>query len=202
MAAPESPSQLERVLREAREALESTGRRWALVGGLAVSVRAEPRFTRDVDLAVSVAGDDDAERLVREFQGQGYHVVESVEQVATGRLATVRLQPPSAGGQGAVLDLLFASSGIEAEIVERASRVEVFPDLDLPVASLADLIAVKVLARDDRLRPQDAADLRALVDRASAADLAAARDALKLVTERGFDRGRELQSQLDWALHG
>ncbi len=202
MAAPESPSQLERVLREAREALASTGRRWALVGGLAVSVRAEPRFTRDVDLAVSVAGDDDAERLVRELQGQGYQVVESVEQVATGRLATVRLQPPSVGGQGAVLDLLFASSGIEAEIVERASRVEVFPDLDLPVASLADLIAVKVLARDDRLRPQDAADLRALVDLASAADLAAARDALRLVTERGFDRGRELQSQLDRALHG
>jgi hypothetical protein len=27
---------------------------WALIGGLAVSVRAEPRFTRDIDLAVAV----------------------------------------------------------------------------------------------------------------------------------------------------
>jgi hypothetical protein len=31
------------------------GRRFALVGGLAVSVRAEVRFTRDVDIVVSKA---------------------------------------------------------------------------------------------------------------------------------------------------
>ena len=37
--------------------------RLALVGGLAVSARAEPRFTRDVDLAVAVVSDDEAERL-------------------------------------------------------------------------------------------------------------------------------------------
>lgn len=31
--------------------LATLERGWALVGGLAVSVRTEPRFTRDVDLA-------------------------------------------------------------------------------------------------------------------------------------------------------
>lgn len=35
----------------------------ALVGGLAVSVRTEPRFTRDVDLAVGVVDDAEAETL-------------------------------------------------------------------------------------------------------------------------------------------
>lgn len=35
--------------------LRATGKSFALVGGLAVSVRAEVRFTRDVDLVVSVA---------------------------------------------------------------------------------------------------------------------------------------------------
>ena len=34
--------------------LERGGRKFALVGGLAVSVRAEVRFTRDVDLVVGV----------------------------------------------------------------------------------------------------------------------------------------------------
>jgi hypothetical protein len=34
---------------------------FALVGGLAVSVHVEPRFTRDIDLAVAVAGDAKAE---------------------------------------------------------------------------------------------------------------------------------------------
>jgi hypothetical protein len=34
---------------------------WALIGGLAVSVRAEPRTTRDLDVALSVSGDPEAE---------------------------------------------------------------------------------------------------------------------------------------------
>ena len=43
------------------------GRRFALVGGLAVSVRAEVRFTRDVDIAVAVADDPEAESLTYEL---------------------------------------------------------------------------------------------------------------------------------------
>jgi hypothetical protein len=36
----------------------------AMVGGLAVSARAEPRFTRDLDFAVAVANDDEAAHYV------------------------------------------------------------------------------------------------------------------------------------------
>ena len=35
-----------------------------LVGGLAVSVRCDPRFTRDVDLAIALQNDTQAEALV------------------------------------------------------------------------------------------------------------------------------------------
>ena len=35
-----------------------------LIGGLAVSARTEPRFTRDLDLAVSVTSDHEAESRV------------------------------------------------------------------------------------------------------------------------------------------
>jgi hypothetical protein len=38
---------------------------FALVGGLAVSVRTEPRFTRDADRAVAVTSDAEAEALIR-----------------------------------------------------------------------------------------------------------------------------------------
>jgi hypothetical protein len=41
-----------------------------LIGGLAVSVRAEPRFTRDIDLAVAVTDDRDAESLSPSFSRQ------------------------------------------------------------------------------------------------------------------------------------
>ena len=50
------------VLRQAALDLEAIGARWAVIGGLAVAFRAEPRFTKDVDLAV--AGDREAEGIV------------------------------------------------------------------------------------------------------------------------------------------
>lgn len=46
---------LERGLEAAVTALDGLGAAWALVGGLAVSLRAEPRLTRDADLAVATA---------------------------------------------------------------------------------------------------------------------------------------------------
>ncbi|HVS66741.1 MAG TPA: nucleotidyl transferase AbiEii/AbiGii toxin family protein [Thermoanaerobaculia bacterium] len=166
-----------------------------MVGGLAVSARAEPRFTRDVDLAVAVDDDAHAERLVRSLQSAGYLPLEVIEQEATGRLATVRLQPPGGDEHGVVLDLLFASSGIEPELVARATSLEVFPELALPVARLSDLIAVNVLARDDEERPQDAADLCALKARAADSDLVEARRALELIS--GYHRNRGLRARLE-----
>ena len=53
---------VEAALRQIATDLNSRHQRWALVGGFAVSVRAEPRFTRDV--AVAVPDDNAAEGLV------------------------------------------------------------------------------------------------------------------------------------------
>jgi len=52
------------LLRQISALLDKQHQAWALVGGLAVSVRTEPRFTRDLDLAVAVADDRAAEDLV------------------------------------------------------------------------------------------------------------------------------------------
>jgi len=97
------------------------------VGGLAVSVRTEPRFTRDADIAVLVADDRDAEALVRALQARRWRVVAAIEQEAARRLATVRLAPADEGVLGTVVDLLFASSGIEPEIVAAADPIEAVP---------------------------------------------------------------------------
>lgn len=86
---------------------------WALVGGLAVSVRAEPRFTRDVDVVVAVDGDAGAEAVARSMMSNGYEMLATIEQEETSRLATVRLVPPMPEVRSVVVDLLFASSGIE-----------------------------------------------------------------------------------------
>ncbi len=47
--------------------LAHSGRAFALVGGLAVSARTDPRFTRDADLVVSVPDDGGAEITARGY---------------------------------------------------------------------------------------------------------------------------------------
>ncbi len=108
-----------------------------------------------------------------------------------GRLATVRLTR-SSEPQGPVIDLLFASSGIEPEIVATAEPIEVLPHLTIGVARTGHLLALKVLSRDDVGRPQDLVDLRALLRVASPNELARARASLALITDRGYHRGRDL----------
>lgn len=192
-------SPVERALRRLRTDLGELDRRWALVGGLAVSARAEPRTTRDVDAAVATEGDADAESLLFGLQNAGYRVVTLVEQRAAGRLATARLLHREVELSSVYIDLLFASSGIEPDIVAVAEDLEVLPQLSVSVAKIGHLIALKVLARDDRRRPQDADDIRALLLEATDRDRDDARRAVALIETRGFHRERPLSALLEQA---
>jgi hypothetical protein len=55
---------------------------------------------------------------------------------------------------------------------------------------------MKLLARDDRRRPADADDLAALAAIANPADWSAAEEAVRLISERGYGRDRDLVSAL------
>ncbi|MGH4014272.1 MAG: nucleotidyl transferase AbiEii/AbiGii toxin family protein [Pseudonocardiaceae bacterium] len=194
-------NRVESALRRIASELDSRQVRWALVGGFAVSARTEPRFTRDVDVAVLVESDGAAEQLVRSLTAEGYSLGALVEQDAVGRLATVRLISPGADDVGVVVDLIFATAGIEAEIVADAEVLEILPAISMPVATVGHLVALKLLARDDETRPQDAADLRALALALGPEDRTTARTAVELIMERGFARGRSLSVMLDEYLH-
>lgn len=186
---------LEAALRRITRDLDAAGCKWAIVGGLAVSARAEPRTTRDVDVAVSVTTDAEAEALVRLLQAGRYRVQTVIEHEARKRLAAARLALPEP--EDVLVDLLFASSGIETEIAIEAQLLDLLPDLTAPVATLGHLLALKILARDDRTRPQDSDDIRALLREAHPSDLESTRLALQLIEQRGFHRGRRLVQQLD-----
>lgn len=188
---------LEAILRAAALDLADLRLRWALVGGLAVSARTEPRFTRDVDLVIAVRGDQDAEQAVHTLQRRGYGVHALVEEAAAGRLATARLAPRGEDEAGIVLDVLFASSGIEPEIAGSAEPLEILPGLRVPVASVGHLLALKLLSRDDRTRPQDQVDLVQLLRVAEPGDIEAARHAVALIHSRGFQRDRDLPRDLE-----
>jgi predicted nucleotidyltransferase len=190
-------NRVESALVRVSEDLESLEVRWALVGGFAVSVRTEPRLTRDVDVAIAVQSDHEAERVVRELVGLGWRPIEIVEQEAISRVATARLTHIGDDLDDVLLDVLFASCGIENEIAEAAERIEVLPAIVLPVATRSHLIAMKLLARDDRSRPQDADDLAVLIRRASPEELNDVRGALGLIMNRGFNRRRNLLALFD-----
>jgi predicted nucleotidyltransferase len=183
-------------LRQTADVLSELGQPWALVGGLAVSIRSEPRFTRDVDLAVSVAGDEDAEALVSTFVARGFRLRFSLEQEALGRLAAVRLAPPSEPDEGIVVDLLFASSGIEAEICQEAEPLEIVPGLAVPVATAGHLVIMKLLALAPD-RPQDEVDLQALLATLAPGDRERARAAAARIEQIGANRSKALREELE-----
>jgi hypothetical protein len=183
-------SPVESALRRAVADLDALKVRWALIGGLAVSVRSVPRFTKDLDFAIAVANDSEAEDVVHQLRGRGYQPVEVLEQEYVERLSGVRLER---SGSDVIADLLFASSGIENEVVTSATRLEVLPRLSAPVATTGHLIALKTLAG----RNQDLTDLGSLIPAASTEDLDMAREAVRLIHARGFNREQDVAADLD-----
>lgn len=184
------PSAPERALADIADVLVRLGRPFALIGGLAVSVRGEIRFTRDVDLVVLVSDDADAETLIFDLRAEGYLPVATVEHTRHGRLATARL----ASSVGVVVDLMFANCGIEPEIVDRATMVR-FEDVGtIPVASSEELVAMKVLSMTDK-RLQDRLDAQRLIAHGTV-DLERVRGNLRLIAERRYERGQDLEAKL------
>jgi predicted nucleotidyltransferase len=172
-------------------ALRQENVKGCIVGGLAVSARCDPRFTRDVDIAVVVDTDEHAEALMHALASHGLQMAGLVEQEAVGRLAMVRLSTED----GLSVDLLIASSGIETEVVTNAEILEVVQGVLLPVARTGHLIALKLLSVAPG-RETDAADLRNLAAVATQDEWNLASEAVAQIQDRGYARGRQLDAEL------
>lgn len=125
-----------------------------------------------------------------------YKVLTCLEHEVQSRLSTVRLLPPGQDEDGFVVDLLFASSGIEPELAAAATELEVLPGVYVPVATIGHLLALKVLAMDDATRPQDRIDILALLEYADESEVARAQESIALITARGFNRSKNLSERL------
>lgn len=172
---------------------DALGTRYALIGGVAVSLRSEPRFTQDIDWAVAVSDDRQAEEVAHGLVRRGYRIETTIENAAHDRMATLRMVFP---GDRLLVDVLFASSGIEPEIAAAAETVEAFRGVRIPVARTGHLIALKLLSYDDEARVQDKADLRGLMLVATDDEIELATTAVGLIEARGYARGRDLRADL------
>ncbi|NOT48756.1 MAG: hypothetical protein HOP17_13530 [Acidobacteria bacterium] len=95
------------------------------------------------------------------------------------------------------MDLLFDSTGVEREVFESSSKIEIFPGLTPQVASRSSLIALKVLSANPKTRMKDIIDLQNLLDAASPTEVEDARRLLDLITKRGHNRNKDLQKDLN-----
>ncbi len=171
----------------------------AVVGGLAIAARVQPRFTQDVDVVVDVDSDEQAESVAGYLIRCGYRPAMEIDHAPTERLATLRLRPPGTPAdippeEVILADVIFSTCGIESEIVDSASALSIFPDLILPTAQISHLIAMKLLSESEA-RLQDRVDLQHLFKAASEDDLSQTPPLLDLIKERGFGRDKDLQAR-------
>jgi hypothetical protein len=184
------------VLREAATDLTDAGVDFAVVGGVAVGAHAVLRYTQDIDLAVAVSDDRQAKSVGAFLIRRGYRPMTEIDQTAVDRLATLRLlshQLPADldPTEAPLLDIIFASCGIEAELVSSAEPIEILPGITLPTTRIPHLIAMKLLSESDE-RPIDRSDLQALIGAATDADLAEIPPLLDLIIDRGYARDKDL----------
>lgn len=171
------------------EELNAIDLRFALVGGLAVGARGEPRVTRDIDFVVPSEDDAAAEQIIFAVQRRGF-TVRAVFEREGNRISTVRFTHPIA--PDVFIDFLMSNSRVEAEITQAASMETVAGGVMCLVAQSAHLLAMKVLAN----RKKDQPDLQQLVEAATAKDLAASQKTLQLMQQRGVAPERNLRREL------
>lgn len=168
---------------------------WALVGGIAIALRVLPRTTEDVDVILAVSGDEETQRIAGFLISRGWRPEREFNN-QHGQIASMRMRGP--GRSDIILDLLVAATGIEAEVAASAEPVVVVQEIEMPVATVASLLALKILAGRDK----DRQDIEALVEAATPRDIRDARRLLELIERRGFDRDKDLLDALDQLLVG
>jgi hypothetical protein len=109
---------------------------------------------------------------------------------ATHRLATARLKHPD----GVVCDLIFATCGIESEIVTSAERVELLPGKWVTTATAESMVAMKVLSASAK-RPRDLGDLQAMLRANPTFDESRVASLLRAIEARRYSRGQDLSEK-------
>lgn len=141
-------------LADAARVFEARGIPFAVIGGLAVSLRGQPRMTVDVDLVI-IADVDRALRLVAEIAATPFEpLFPGVEEV----VARSFILPLRHRTTGIRVDVAIGMSGFEQQAVGRAAPVTI-GDVRVPVVAIEDLLVMKALAG----RPQDEQDIHGLI---------------------------------------
>ena len=174
---------IRRTLADIASFLAERGTSFALIGGIAVAVRGEPRFTADVDLVIS-ADVDAALELLESTHGSTFApLFDGADEVVRKSF----ILPLRHRETGIKLDIAVGLTGFERQLVSRAP-LESMGAFSIPVATPEDLLLMKALAA----RPRDIDDARSIVEKGGAT----------LDWEYILDTGRELGQAIEQDLAG
>ena len=137
------------------ELMESTKTPYAVIGGLAVTLIAKPRFTEDIDAVVWLERKVWAHLLEQarlyDFVPRAEHPLEFAAQT---NMLLLKHEPTEVE-----VDISCGALPFEWEMIERAQTVNL-PKITVHVATPEDLIITKGVA----LREQDIADIKTIID--------------------------------------
>jgi predicted nucleotidyltransferase len=176
---------LQNTLADAVEFLENRGVSYALIGGLAASLRGQPRATADVDIvaiieidaALAIAGDLDQTAFDPLFSGINEVIQRAFILPLRHRATRVKV------------DIALGLSGFERQAVARATRITI-AGRQVATATAEDLIIMKSLAA----RPQDQQDLAGII--AAQHDRLDWDYCIRVATELGEAVGQDLAGQV------
>ncbi len=145
---------LQNTLTRFAQELLKHGFRYALIGGLASSIRGRARATEDIDL-ILLCDVTEALALVASLHQTGFvPLIDNYEEVVKSALLLPLLNERS----NIQLDLAIGLSGFEREVVERADPIFIGHS-EIFVATAEDLLIMKVMAD----RPQDQQDVNGII---------------------------------------
>jgi len=147
-----------RVLSEVTAALDRAGVHFALIGGFGMAMRGVQRATVGLDFILYA---DDLDKAHAIFEAFGYERVFTSENVSHYR------GQDDAWGR---IDILHAFRRPSLSMLSRAQRLEVSPQVEVPVARVEDIIGLKIQAafNDATRADRDWLDIRHLLQAAAA----------------------------------
>ncbi len=153
-----TPNQLKPLLgalRSLQNLIDQFESQGMIIGGVAVSLLSEPRFTADVDAVIFLSIAELA-RLLDAADKEGFEPrVPNVQEIArASRVVFLRHR-----ASGILADVSLGALPFETEAIERSQLVKI-ERTKLRVPSVEDLIIMKAIAH----RPKDLVDIQSLID--------------------------------------
>ena len=148
-------SVVEFAVREIHQLLADLRLPYAIIGGTAVQVWGEPRFTQDLDLTILAPTESFPETIGHLLARLNPRIPNADEFARRNRVLLVQTS------NGYPVDISFGMPGYEEEVMSRAIEYEIFAGVAVRICSAEDLIVHKAIAG----RGQDVRDIENVIAR-------------------------------------